>query len=69
LTVTISATFIASLGLAMFTIATIGLLVGGLLAAPLGALLTKKARPQVLLSFVGCALAITSVYGALHALS
>ncbi len=37
LTVTISATFIAALGWEAFTTATLGLLIGGVLAAPFGA--------------------------------
>ncbi len=42
LTATISATFIATLGWKAFTAATVGLLIGGVLAAPLGAFLVKK---------------------------
>lgn len=63
LTATISATFIATLGWAMFTIATIGLLIGGVLAAPFGALVAKRVKPKVLLVFVGSVLTLTGAYG------
>lgn len=68
-TVTISATFIATLGWAMFTAATIGLLVGGVLAAPFGALIAKRAKPKVLLVFVGSVLTLTGLYGVWRALA
>ena len=42
LTATISATFIAQLGLAAFTLQTLGILIGGLIAAPLGGVLAKR---------------------------
>jgi uncharacterized membrane protein YfcA len=47
LTVTVSATFIAALGVEAFTVATVGLLMGGVAAAPLGAFLAARlpARP------------------------
>ena len=53
LTVTISATFIAALGWEAFTIATAGLLIGGVLAAPFGAMIAKRVNPDTLLTFVG----------------
>jgi uncharacterized membrane protein YfcA len=62
-TVTISATFIAALGWAAFTVATLGLLVGGVLAAPLGALMAKRIQPDSLLTMVGIVLTLTSLYG------
>jgi uncharacterized membrane protein YfcA len=68
-TVTISATFIATLGWAMFTAATIGLLIGGVLAAPFGALVAKKAQPKILLVFVGAILMLTCAYGVWQALA
>jgi hypothetical protein len=67
-TVTISATFIATLGWAMFTAATVGLLVGGVLAAPFGAIIVKRAKPKVLLLFVGSVLTLTGAYGTTQAL-
>lgn len=63
LTTTISATFIMTLGFAMFTVATVGLLIGGVLAAPLGAYLAKRIPAQKLLLMVGVVLTITSIYG------
>ena len=69
LTVAISATFIASLGIAAFTIATTGLLIGGVLAAPMGAFLAKRVPAKTLLIFVGAVLTITSAYGVWRALA
>lgn len=68
-TVTISATFIATLGLAAFTYATIGLLIGGVLAAPVGARIAKRVNPDLLLTFVGAILTLTCSYGLYRALS
>jgi uncharacterized membrane protein YfcA len=68
-TVTISATFIATLGWAMFTAATIGLLIGGVMAAPFGALIAKNAKPKILLIFVGAILMLTCAYGVWRALA
>lgn len=62
-TVTISATFVASLGWAIFTVATVGLLIGGVLAAPLGAVIAKRAAPKIMLILIGGLMASTSVYG------
>ncbi|MCX8477214.1 MAG: sulfite exporter TauE/SafE family protein [Sphingomonas sp.] len=61
-TTTISATFITQLGLEAFTLATIGLLIGGVLAAPLGARLAKRIEPKTLMLMVGVVLTLTSVY-------
>ncbi len=60
LTVTISATFIAALGWAAFTTATVGLLIGGVLAAPFGAMIAKRVNPDMLLTFVGAVVTLTS---------
>ncbi|HMI40007.1 MAG TPA: sulfite exporter TauE/SafE family protein [Sphingomicrobium sp.] len=62
-TVTISATFIASMGLAAFTIATVGLLIGGVLAAPIGAFVTKRVSADRMLVMVGLVLIATSGVG------
>ena len=62
-TLTISATFILTLGWEAFTIATVGLLIGGVIAAPFGALVAKRVNPDRLLAFVGTLLALTSFYG------
>ena len=69
LTVTISATFIVALGWEAFTIATLGLLIGGVTAAPFGAWITKRVNPDSLLTFVGALLTVTSGYGLYRALS
>lgn len=63
-TATISATFIANLGWAVFTLATLGLLIGGVIAAPFGAVIAKKVRPKTLLMFVGAVLTVTGLCGA-----
>jgi uncharacterized membrane protein YfcA len=68
ITVTISATFIATLGWEVFTAATIGLLIGGVLAAPFGAMIAKRVNADTLLTFVGAVLTATSFYGLYRAL-
>src|SRR4051812_5898002 len=68
LTVTISATFLATLGWAAFTTATAGLLIGGVIAAPFGAFIAKRVNPDTLLTFVGALLTATSLYGLYRAL-
>jgi hypothetical protein len=68
-TVTSALTFIAALGLAAFTIATLGLLIGGVLAAPLGAWLVKRVPAKPLLVAVGVLLTVTSLYGVYRALT
>ena len=69
LTVTISATFIAALGWEAFTVATVGLLIGGILAAPLGAFVAKRVNADLLLTVVGLVLTATSLFGLYRALS
>ncbi len=68
LTVTISATFIATLGWEAFTVATVGLLIGGVCAAPFGAMIAKRVNPDRLLTFVGAVLTLTSGYGLYRAI-
>jgi uncharacterized membrane protein YfcA len=63
LAITISATFFASLGTGVFTPALVGLLIGGLLAAPLGALVAKRVPARPMLVIVGTVLILTSAYG------
>ena len=67
LALSVSIAFIASLGLAAFTIATVGLIVGGVVAAPFGALLAKRLRPRLLLLAVAVVLIATSVYSIVRA--
>lgn len=68
LTLAISITFLIGLGWQAFTTATIGLLIGGLAAAPIGAVLAKRVRAQVLMRMVGIVLTVTSVYSLTKAL-
>lgn len=63
LTVTISASFISQLGWESVTKATIGLLIGGMLAAPFGALVAKRMPADRILVLVGLVLTATSALG------
>lgn len=69
LTTVISVTFIATLGLAAFTTATVGLLIGGVIAAPFGALLVKRINARLLLALVGIVLTATSAFSIYRALA
>jgi len=69
LTSTISLTFILALGLEAFSIAAVGLIIGGLLAAPLGAMLVKRIAAKRLLTMVGIVLVATSLFSLWRALS
>lgn len=68
LALSVSIAFIASLGLAAFTVATVGLIIGGVIAAPLGAMLVKRVRPRLLLGAVAVILIATSTYSIVRAL-
>lgn len=63
LTLTVSAAFIWRLGLADVAGATLGLLIGGLLAAPIGAWAAKHFPPKQMLILVGIVLTLTSGFG------
>lgn len=67
LTLTISATFIYHLGLADVAGATLGLLIGGVAAAPFGAWAAKHFPPKTMLILVGTVLSLTSGYGVYRA--
>ncbi|ATE64095.1 sulfite exporter TauE/SafE family protein [Rhizorhabdus dicambivorans] len=69
LTFTISLTFVFTLGIEAFTIAAVGLIIGGLLAAPLGALLVRRIPAKRLLTMVGIVLVATSLFSLWKALS
>ena len=69
LTIAISATFIFHLGLADLAGATLGFLIGGLAAAPFGAIAAKKFSPKLMLIVVGTVLTMTSLYGIYTALA
>lgn len=63
LTVTISAAFIWHLGVADLAGATLGFLIGGVAAAPLGAWVAKHVPVRWILTGVGVVLTLTSAYG------
>jgi uncharacterized membrane protein YfcA len=63
LTLSISITFLLHLGWETFTTYTLGLLIGGVVAAPFGAMLARHVSPRVLLTAVGIVLTLTSLFG------
>lgn len=56
-------TFIYHLGWEVVTTATLGLLAGGVVAAPFGAILAKRLKADVLMVMVGIVLMATSAFG------
>lgn len=68
LTVIVSAAFIYSLGVADLAGATLGLLIGGILAAPIGAFVARHFPAKRMLILVGIVLSVTSLYGIYSAL-
>lgn len=62
LALSISISFIGALGFAAFSAVTVGMIVGGVLAAPFGAMLVKRISPRVLLYAVSVVLMATSVF-------
>jgi uncharacterized protein len=69
LTLTISATFIYQLGMADIAGATLGMLIGGVAAAPIGAIVAKKFPAKTMLILVGIVLTLTSCYALWRAIS
>ena len=69
LTLVISATFLFTIGLEAVSTATLGLLIGGVLAAPLGAVAAKRMAADRMLVLVGIVLIITSGLGLAKLLS
>lgn len=63
LTITISAAFIYHLGVADLAGATLGFLIGGIAAAPFGAIAAKHFPAKWMLVLVGVVLSLTSAYG------
>jgi hypothetical protein len=63
LTLSISLTFLINLGWEVITQATLGLLIGGVIAAPFGAMLARHIPAKALLIMVGVVLTLTSLYG------
>lgn len=68
LTITVSAAFIYHLGWQSFALATIGLIIGGVVAAPFGAVIAKRVSTKAMLILVGAVLTATSLYGFVRAL-
>lgn len=62
LTLSISLTFLIHLGWEAFTTYTVGLLIGGMVAAPFGAMLARHVAPRTLFSAVGVILTLTSLF-------
>lgn len=69
LTTSISITFILTIGLEAFTIVTGGLLIGGLIAAPFGAMIAKRIKVRSLMLMVGIVLTATSLFSLYKALA
>ncbi|MFM2099768.1 MAG: hypothetical protein RLZZ366_1307 [Pseudomonadota bacterium] len=69
LTTAASAVFVTQLGWQTFSIATFGLLIGGFVAAPLAAMVTRHIRPQRLMLMVGIVLTSTSLFSLYKALA
>ncbi len=63
LTIAVSAMFIAHLGIADLAGPTLGLIIGGVAAAPLGAYAAKRIPLKPMLIFVGVVLTATSMFG------
>lgn len=63
LALTISGAFLMSLGFEAFGTAAVGLLIGGVAAAPLGGYVTKRVNGRLLLILVGTVLTLTSLLG------
>jgi len=73
LTATISATFLFHIGTEGFDESflqpVLGLLIGGVIAAPFGAYFAKRVPAKTLLLLVGVVLSLTSAYGVWSALT
>lgn len=68
LAASISLSFLATLGLSAFGAATIGMIIGGVIAAPFGAYLAKCVAPRHLLFAVSVVLVATSAFTILKAM-
>lgn len=65
LTVTVSLTFLLTLSIASFSAPVIGLIIGGVVAAPFGAIVARRVGARLLLFLVSAVLIATSLYGIL----
>lgn len=72
LTITISVTFLIGIGTESlatdFLVPVAGLLIGGVIAAPFGAMIAKRIPAKTLLVMVGVVLTLTSIYSLLRAM-
>ncbi|WP_447750203.1 sulfite exporter TauE/SafE family protein [Sphingopyxis fribergensis] len=68
LAVSVSIAFIWNLGFSEILGPTLGLIIGGVAAAPLGAMMAKRFSPKVMLVMVGIVLTATSAFGLYRAL-
>jgi uncharacterized protein len=68
-TLSAAAAFLYALGWEVLTQATLGLMIGGVAAAPLGAWLVKRVSTRPLMIAVGVLLVVTSSYGIYRGLS
>ncbi len=68
LTLSISITFLLHLGWETFTTATLGLLIGGVVAAPFGAMIARHVPAKPLMIMVGFILTLTAGYGVARSL-
>lgn len=62
-TVTVLSAFIGTLGPQSFALAASGLLIGGVVGAPLGALVTRRASPRVLTQAIGGVMVALALWG------
>jgi uncharacterized protein len=69
LTSTISATFLVALGPEAFTLHTVGLLIGGVAAAPFGGWLARHVPARPMMALVGTLLTVISAYSIYQAVS
>lgn len=69
LTLSISITFLLHLGWETFTTATLGLLIGGVIAAPFGAMIARHVPAKPLMIMVGFILTLTAGYGVARSLA
>jgi ABC-type phosphate/phosphonate transport system permease subunit len=69
ITITVTIVFATTIGLETFTVVTGGLLIGGLLAAPFGAMVAKRIQPRLLLFAVSIVLIATSLFSLYKALT